>query len=100
MSALLYGIKPALCRGQSPISSFLWKNLQNFRREVEHMKLVEEALDAVIESCARQLFSLTDDVENSAYPSHRGRYRRLNFPSSCSLSQMFLSRIIRRCFVF
>lgn len=40
-----------------------------FHREIQKLKLVEEALDGFIRTCAQQLFSLTDDVENSSYPS-------------------------------
>uniref|UniRef100_A0A3Q4GUB4 THAP-type domain-containing protein n=1 Tax=Neolamprologus brichardi TaxID=32507 RepID=A0A3Q4GUB4_NEOBR len=49
---------------------------QKFHREIQKLKLVEEALDGFIRSCAQQLFSLTDNVENSSYPSIRlGVYR-------------------------
>uniref|UniRef100_A0A3B4F6Z6 THAP-type domain-containing protein n=1 Tax=Pundamilia nyererei TaxID=303518 RepID=A0A3B4F6Z6_9CICH len=62
--------------GWSSISSFLWRNQQKFHREIQKLKLVEEALDGFIRSCAQQLFSLTDNVENSSYPSIRlGVYR-------------------------
>lgn len=52
--------------GWSSISSFLWRNQQMFHREIQKLKLVEEALDGFIRTCAQQLFSLTDDVENSS----------------------------------
>ncbi|XP_005732852.1 transcription factor E2F6-like [Pundamilia nyererei] len=52
--------------GWSSISSFLWRNQQKFHREIQKLKLVEEALDGFIRSCAQQLFSLTDNVENSS----------------------------------
>ncbi|TKS76173.1 Transcription factor E2F6 [Collichthys lucidus] len=54
--------------GQSRISSFLWKNEQMFQRELDNMKLVEDTLDGLIKSCAQQLFDVTDDAENAAYP--------------------------------
>uniref|UniRef100_A0A3B4F707 E2F/DP family winged-helix DNA-binding domain-containing protein n=1 Tax=Pundamilia nyererei TaxID=303518 RepID=A0A3B4F707_9CICH len=37
------------------------KNQQKFHREIQKLKLVEEALDGFIRSCAQQLFSLTDN---------------------------------------
>lgn len=56
----------------SPISSFLWKNQQKFKRELDNLKLVEDTLDTLIKSCAQQLFEMTDDVQNSAsaYVTH------------------------------
>ncbi|KAM7368345.1 hypothetical protein PAMP_014571 [Pampus punctatissimus] len=58
--------------GQSPISSFLWKNQQKLQRELENLKLVEDTLDGLIKSCSHQLFNMTDDTENSAsaYVTH------------------------------
>ncbi|KAM7395922.1 hypothetical protein PAMA_007274 [Pampus argenteus] len=58
--------------GQSPISSFLWKNQQKLQRELENLKLVEDTLDGLIKSCAHQLFDMTDNTENSAsaYVTH------------------------------
>lgn len=38
------------------------------QRELENMKLVENTLDGLIKTCAQQLFDMTDDVDNSAYP--------------------------------
>lgn len=57
-----------VCRGTTPISSFLWKTQERFRREMDKMRLVEDALDAIIEGCARQLFLLTEQPDNLAYP--------------------------------
>lgn len=59
--------------GTCHISSFLWKTQQNFERELENLKLVEDTLDTLIKSCAQQLFDMTDDVENAelAYVTHR-----------------------------
>uniref|UniRef100_A0A3B4ZX75 Transcription factor E2F6-like n=1 Tax=Stegastes partitus TaxID=144197 RepID=A0A3B4ZX75_9TELE len=58
--------------GSTPISSFLWKNQQKFKREMENLKLVEDTLDTLIKSCAQQLFDMTDDLQNSAsaYVTH------------------------------
>ncbi|KAM9339274.1 transcription factor E2F6 [Symphorus nematophorus] len=55
--------------GSCKISSFLLKNQRRkFQRELENMKLVEDTLDTLIKSCAQQLFDMTDDTENAAYP--------------------------------
>ncbi|XP_019962840.2 transcription factor E2F6-like [Paralichthys olivaceus] len=51
--------------GGSPVSSFLSKNQQKLRRELQNLKLVEETLDSLIKSCSRQLFIMTDDQESS-----------------------------------
>lgn len=59
---------PFDCRGKSPISSFLWKGHKRIQKELMNLKLVEDRLDGLIKSCAQQLFEMTDDVENSAYP--------------------------------
>ncbi|XP_035533988.1 transcription factor E2F3-like isoform X2 [Morone saxatilis] len=58
--------------GRCPISSFLRKNQLKSQSELENLKLVEDTLDGLIKSCARQLFDMTDDVENSAsaYVTH------------------------------
>lgn len=58
--------------GSTPISRFLWKNEQKFKREMENLKLVEDTLDTLIKSCAQQLFDMTDDLQNSAsaYVTH------------------------------
>uniref|UniRef100_A0A3B5B4A6 Transcription factor E2F6-like n=1 Tax=Stegastes partitus TaxID=144197 RepID=A0A3B5B4A6_9TELE len=55
--------------GCSPISSFLWRTRQTFWRELKNLKQVERELDGLIKSCAQQLFDMTDDEKNSAYPS-------------------------------
>uniref|UniRef100_A0A3P8T5H4 E2F transcription factor 6 n=1 Tax=Amphiprion percula TaxID=161767 RepID=A0A3P8T5H4_AMPPE len=52
--------------GSTPISSFLWRNQQKFKREMENLKLVEDTLDTLIKSCAQQLFDMTDNLQNSA----------------------------------
>ncbi|XP_051264775.1 transcription factor E2F6-like [Dicentrarchus labrax] len=52
--------------GRCPISSFLRKNQLKSQSELENLKLVEDTLDGLIKSCARQLFDMTDDVESSA----------------------------------
>ncbi|KAG7235294.1 hypothetical protein INR49_002784 [Caranx melampygus] len=53
---------------ESPISSFLWTGHKRIQKELINLKLVEDTLDSLIKSCAQQLFEMTDDVENSAYP--------------------------------
>lgn len=58
----------SVCRGRYPISRFLGKNKYYFQKELDNLKLVEATLDSLIKSCAQQLFDMTDDVENSAYP--------------------------------
>ncbi|XP_060908706.1 transcription factor E2F2-like [Labrus mixtus] len=51
--------------GRCSISSLA--NLQKLK-ELENLKQVEDALDGLIKSCARQLFDMTDDAKNaSAY---------------------------------
>uniref|UniRef100_A0A3Q3IPS4 E2F transcription factor CC-MB domain-containing protein n=1 Tax=Monopterus albus TaxID=43700 RepID=A0A3Q3IPS4_MONAL len=35
---------------------------------MQNLKLVEDTLDTLIKSCAQQLFAITDNLENSAYP--------------------------------
>lgn len=57
-----------LSRGKSHISNFLWKNQQVFQAEMENLKLVESVLDGLIKSCSQQLFEVTDNLENAAYP--------------------------------
>ncbi|KAK2855876.1 hypothetical protein Q5P01_004611 [Channa striata] len=54
--------------GGSPISSLLWDS-RKYNRELDNLKLVEDTLDTLIKSCAQQLFDMTDDTDNSAYPS-------------------------------
>ncbi|KAM6992348.1 transcription factor E2F6 [Tautogolabrus adspersus] len=50
--------------GRCSISSLA--NLQKLK-ELENLKQVEDTLDGLIKSCARQLFDMTDDVENASY---------------------------------
>lgn len=57
-----------LPRGKSHISTFLWQNQQVFQAEMEKLKLVESVLDGLIKSCSQQLFEVTDNLENAAYP--------------------------------
>uniref|UniRef100_A0A8C7YFA7 E2F/DP family winged-helix DNA-binding domain-containing protein n=1 Tax=Oryzias sinensis TaxID=183150 RepID=A0A8C7YFA7_9TELE len=52
--------------GKLPVSSFL--GVFKIQKEVNNLKLVEDTLDSLIKSCAQQLFDLTDDLQNSAYP--------------------------------
>ncbi|KAF1376976.1 hypothetical protein PFLUV_G00217090 [Perca fluviatilis] len=54
--------------GSCHISSFLWLSQQRVQRELDNLKLVEDTLDTFIKSCAQQLFDMTDDLENAAYP--------------------------------
>lgn len=35
---------------------------------MENLKLVESVLDGLIKSCSQQLFEVTDNLENAAYP--------------------------------
>lgn len=35
---------------------------------MEKLKLVESVLDGLIKSCSQQLFEVTDNLENAAYP--------------------------------
>lgn len=55
-------------RGSCQISSFLRRNQQTSQSELGNLKLVEDTLDGLIKSCAQQLFDITDDMENAAYP--------------------------------
>uniref|UniRef100_A0A665VUD8 Si:ch211-195d17.2 n=1 Tax=Echeneis naucrates TaxID=173247 RepID=A0A665VUD8_ECHNA len=52
-----------ILRGGCPVD-----NQQRLQKELDNLKLVEDTLDGLIKSCAQQLFDMTDDVENSAYP--------------------------------
>lgn len=61
-----------MSRGNSPISRFLWKNEKKFEKELENLKLVESTLDGLIKTCAQQLFDMTDDTTNTAYPLTSG----------------------------
>lgn len=73
-------------RGKCPISSVLW-NQQKLEQEYEKMKLVEETLDGLIKSCAQQLFDMTDDSSNAAYPfSHRKQGPNKSRCSLCLIS--------------
>lgn len=60
-----------LSRGKSHICSFLWQNQQLFQAEMENLKLVESVLDGLIKSCSQQLFEVTDNLDNAAYPFSR-----------------------------
>ncbi|KAA8582917.1 hypothetical protein FQN60_015463 [Etheostoma spectabile] len=54
--------------GSCHISNFLWMSQQRVQKELDNLKLVENTLDTFIKSCAQQLFDMTDDLENAAYP--------------------------------
>ncbi|XP_072218203.1 uncharacterized protein [Leuresthes tenuis] len=54
--------------GSSPICSFLWRNPLKFLTALEKLKLVEHKLDRLLRSCSQQLFDLSEDKQNSAYP--------------------------------
>ncbi|XP_035474147.1 transcription factor E2F6-like isoform X1 [Scophthalmus maximus] len=58
--------------GERPIGSFLWRNRQKLRRNLENLKVMEDTLDSLIKSCSEQLFVMTDDRQNStsAYVTH------------------------------
>ncbi|KAM4522171.1 transcription factor E2F6 [Odontesthes bonariensis] len=62
--------------GSCPPSSFMGKNTfqaqSKFQGEMDNLKLVEDTLDTLIKSCARQLFDMTDNLQNSAlaYVTH------------------------------
>ncbi|KAM9778199.1 transcription factor E2F6 isoform 1-T1 [Syngnathus typhle] len=58
--------------GQCPISHFLWKTEEKFKKELENLKLEESTLDSLIKNCAQQLFDMTDNEENAraAYVTH------------------------------
>ncbi|XP_072218906.1 uncharacterized protein e2f6 [Leuresthes tenuis] len=62
--------------GSCPPSSFMGKNKfqgkSKFQGEMDNLKLVEDTLDTLIKSCARQLFDMTDNLQNSAlaYVTH------------------------------
>nr|XP_057931746.1 transcription factor E2F3 [Doryrhamphus excisus] len=67
--------------GQSPISSFLWKNEEAFQKELENLRLVENTLDGLIKNCAQQLFDMTDDKANAmaAYITHEDTSQLASF---------------------
>uniref|UniRef100_A0A3Q4BL47 THAP-type domain-containing protein n=1 Tax=Mola mola TaxID=94237 RepID=A0A3Q4BL47_MOLML len=54
--------------GSCCISSFLWKNQQEFQADLDNLQLMEATLDGLIRSCSQQLFDITDNMENAAYP--------------------------------
>ncbi|AWP20427.1 putative transcription factor E2F6-like [Scophthalmus maximus] len=72
--------------GERPIGSFLWRNRQKLRRNLENLKVMEDTLDSLIKSCSEQLFVMTDDRQNSTYPFTSGRYVMLFFNVSCRTS--------------
>ncbi|KAJ3607230.1 hypothetical protein NHX12_026742 [Muraenolepis orangiensis] len=43
---------------------------QSFQKELSNLKTVEDSLDEVIKTCAKQLFELTDNPDNIKYPFH------------------------------
>ncbi|MEQ2283257.1 hypothetical protein AMECASPLE_009334 [Ameca splendens] len=55
--------------GSSPIFSFLWRDTLKFLTMLQKLKMIEDEMDRLFKSCAQQLFELTEDEENSAYPS-------------------------------
>ncbi|XP_029966065.1 transcription factor E2F6 isoform X2 [Salarias fasciatus] len=58
--------------GKCSVVSFLRQSQLRFQRELQNLKLVEETLDTLIKSCAKQLFDMTDDAQNAraAYITH------------------------------
>ncbi|KAM7368294.1 hypothetical protein PAMP_014528 [Pampus punctatissimus] len=54
--------------GRYATPSFMTENQQENQSELENLKLVEETLDSLIESCTQELFKITNDTENAAYP--------------------------------
>ncbi|XP_061900366.1 uncharacterized protein LOC133648361 isoform X1 [Entelurus aequoreus] len=67
--------------GHSPVSKFLWKDKKTFQKELENLKMVENALDGLIKNCAQQLFDMTDDKVNAtaAYITHEDISRLPSF---------------------
>ncbi|KAK0140757.1 Transcription factor E2F6 [Merluccius polli] len=59
--------------GKTPVSCFLQKSQHSFQKELSNLKTVEDSLDEVIKTCAKQLFDLTDNPDNIKYPFHIGR---------------------------
>ncbi|KAM7395855.1 hypothetical protein PAMA_007234 [Pampus argenteus] len=53
--------------GRYAIPSFLTENQQENQSELENLKLVEETLDSLIESCTQELFKMTNNTENAAF---------------------------------
>ena len=56
--------------GKTPVSCFLTKSQQSSQKELSNLKSVEDSLDEVIKTCAKQLFDLTDNPDNIKYPFH------------------------------
>ncbi|CAL8314141.1 unnamed protein product [Lota lota] len=56
--------------GKTPVSCFLKKSQHSFQKELFNLKTVEDSLDEVIKTCAKQLFDLTDNPDNIKYPFH------------------------------
>lgn len=57
--------------GLCPVTSFIGPK-QRLQRELQNLKTVEESLDALIKTCAQQLFDMTDSLDNIelAYVTH------------------------------
>ncbi|XP_021455803.1 transcription factor E2F6 isoform X1 [Oncorhynchus mykiss] len=57
--------------GLCPVTSFVGPK-QRLQRELQNLKTVEESLDALIKTCAQQLFDMTDSLDNIelAYVTH------------------------------
>ncbi|KAF7642431.1 hypothetical protein LDENG_00257970 [Lucifuga dentata] len=73
--------------GRSPISSFLRRNHARSQKELQKLQLVEETLDSLIKSCAQQLFDMTDNTENTAYPFTAQQGQRS--PVTCRMEFVF-----------
>ncbi|XP_059898173.1 transcription factor E2F6 isoform X2 [Gadus macrocephalus] len=58
--------------GKTPVSCFLKKSQLSSQKELSNLKSVEDSLDEVIKTCAKQLFDLTDNPDNikSAYVTY------------------------------
>ncbi|CAL8393049.1 unnamed protein product [Gadus morhua 'NCC'] len=54
--------------GKIPVSCFLKKSQLSSQKELSNLKSVEDSLDEVIKTCAKQLFDLTDNPDNIKYP--------------------------------
>ena len=50
------------------MSCFLKKSQLSSQKELSNLKSVEDSLDEVIKTCAKQLFDLTDNPDNIKYP--------------------------------
>uniref|UniRef100_A0A3P9PI34 THAP domain-containing protein 1 n=1 Tax=Poecilia reticulata TaxID=8081 RepID=A0A3P9PI34_POERE len=66
--------------GSSPIFSFLWRDTLSFLTMLQGLKDMEEEVDRLFKSCAQQLFDLTEDEENSSYPSESPPETKLVIP--------------------